>query len=231
MREQQPVASRWRSYLHPLKSRTTMVAYGLGALALAAGGVGVAAAVLTRHGSIPPRMVGPAPLLSPTPVAPSATPAATPSAPSSPIVGPCLTSNLAVTMGRANGAAGSIGTIFRVRNASTAVCTLVGYFGLDLLDSAGHRVGQVPSRDPGLEASSPVAGPIRLGPGDTAGFSLLWGNNNAVPGPCPQASQVELTAPDQYDHVFIPAMTADGITIAPCGNGYVDLGPVTPGPF
>jgi hypothetical protein len=119
--------------------------------------------------------------------------------------------------------------MFRVRNATSTACTLQGYFGLDLLDSARHRVGEAPNRGTGLEASSGVAGPIRMNPGGTAGFSLRWGNINAGPGECPQASDVELTAPDQNDHIFIPAKTADGITIAPCGNGFPELGPVTPG--
>ncbi len=118
---------------------------------------------------------------------------------------------------------------FLARNKTTASCTLGGYFGLELLDSSGRQVGQTPSREPTLQGSSPQPGPLELRPGESARFLFEWGDNPVGGQTCQPASQVALIAPDQSDRTLLPARTADGIVIAPCGAGVTEIGPVTPG--
>lgn len=194
---------------------------GLGTVLLranqpATGPVGVATAS--------PSPSAPAPSSVPTtgPVtAPTASTSAPPSTPQ------CLTSDLGITIGHAGGAAGSIYVPFNATNHSARACSLTGYFGLALLDAAGKQVGGNPSRDPNPNPT-PQVGPLTLNPGATATFTFHWSDVQNSTQPCPQAAQVELTAPNQVDHQFIPARTADGMTIAPCSPGGIGLTPVQP---
>jgi hypothetical protein len=70
---------------------------------------------------------------------------------------------------------------------------------------------------------------VTLAPGGGATFFIHWSDVPNTPQPCPVAAQVEFTAPDQVDHVFVPARTADGTVIAPCSPGPTGLTAVQPG--
>jgi hypothetical protein len=172
---------------------------------------------------------------SPSPsTAAAATPSPSPSY-TAPVVAPspspedaqCHTADLTVTMGTSSGAAGTRYVPFHAKNAGTHTCTVSGYFGLALLDASGQQVGGTPRRDPFLPGSTPPAGPVSLVPGASAMFTFHWSDVQSSSQPCPTASRVELTAPNQYDHVFIPALTADGTKIAPCQPGGSGLTPVS----
>jgi hypothetical protein len=141
----------------------------------------------------------------------------------------CPTGSLVFVMGRASGAAGSLVAPFQVRNSSASTCTLTGYFGLELVDAAGHQVGQSPIRAATLVSTSPQPSPVVLHPGEYAAFLFEWGDNPIDGRPCPAAKQVMLTAPDQFDHVLVATQTSEGIAIAPCGSGFTQIGPVTGG--
>ncbi|HEV1997779.1 MAG TPA: DUF4232 domain-containing protein, partial [Candidatus Dormibacteraeota bacterium] len=168
--------------------------------------------------SATPSSLAPAP--SPAPASPAAaSPAPTPSvapAQTSPALLPkCRTTDLAVVIGSTTGAAGTIYSNFNVTNRTSAACSLQGFFGLALLDAAGQQVGGTPRRDP--SAISPTL--VRLAPGGSTAFTFHWSDVQSSPQPCPTAAQVVVTAPDQFDHVVLPARTADGGRIAPCEPG------------
>jgi hypothetical protein len=159
-------------------------------------------------------------------VVPSPQPSPTPS----PTIVACPTSDLTLTLGSNQGAAGTIYQVVDARNHSTKPCSMQGYFGMSLQDSSGHMVGSTPVRDnTGTNTSPPPKLFVVLQPGDTASFTFHWSDVQSSPQPCPTASQVELTAPNQFDHAIISARTSNGITIAPCSPGQVGLGPVVAG--
>ena len=212
------------------------LAFATAALVVLAGGVGLGSIVL--RGTHPSGVVGLVPS-SPTPAgSPEASPSASGSVPAlvpSPVptmpatVVACRTADLAISIGHASGAAGTIFAPFNVTNRGSAACTLHGYFGLALLDSSGRQIGSDPTRDVGAFGASPQPAPLVLAPGAGARFYFHWSDVQSSAQPCPTAAQVELTAPDQYDHAFIPARTSDGAAIAPCSPGGTGLTEVSAG--
>jgi hypothetical protein len=140
---------------------------------------------------------------------------------------PCDTLNLHVTPGTTGVAAGSVVLRLAVSTASTEPCLLSGYFGLALLDGRGAPIGPDPSRDPGLGSG---AGPatVTLDAAHPAWFALEWSDSTGS-SVCVTAARIELTAPNQTDHVSVPARTAGGGAIAPCGNLRTFIGPVIAG--
>ena len=182
-----------------------LVGGGLGSILLRGTHPGGAAAVVAGS---------PSPSATPT-LAPLVT-TPTPSATADLAQAPCHTVDLTINLGPALGAAGTRFVAINAMNHSSRTCTLTGYFGLALLDASGKQIGGDPARDPDAH---PQQTTITLNP-DTAGqFLFHWSDVQSSAQPCPVAAQVELTAPDQYDHVFLPARTADGVSIAPCSPG------------
>lgn len=139
----------------------------------------------------------------------------------------CRTADLTITLGQSNGAAGSTLVDFELQNQTDQSCEIDGYFGLQLLGAEGEPVAPPPSEDAGL-GSSTAAAPeqVTLVSKGTATFEFEWGSEG---NSCSPAKSVELTAPGQTDQVQIPALTSDGVTIAPCGNGETSEGPVRAG--
>jgi len=147
--------------------------------------------------------------------APGATPArtvtvtATPSAPASPTVTPspsgpqpCATTGLKLTVGAANGAAGTIFYPLDFTNTSGSACTMYGYPGVAFVSSpGGSQIGAPASR---RAAAAPTV--ITVAPGATAHATLavsdvLIGNN------CKHQLQVhwvQVYPPDQFKALFAP---------------------------
>ncbi len=70
------------------------------------------------------------------------------------------------------------------------------------------------------------AGPSRfvLRPAAAATFEAAWSDvPHGAEGPCPQAARLEITPPDEFDHVIIPV---SGWSLAPCGAGEIDVTPI-----
>ncbi len=112
----------------------------------------------------------PTPSGSPTPTAtptPSATPTPTPSPTTTPVEPAiyCRLSELSVTPGQSNGAAGSITVPVLFKNISQRTCSLQGYPGVAGLNAAGQQVTQA-VRTPFTHVGPPSA--ISLAPGQTA---------------------------------------------------------------
>jgi hypothetical protein len=219
----------------PTGAFRTRMAFATAALVVAVIGGGLGSILL--RGNRPSGSVN----LVPNSPATSAAPATSPSpahqspgvdlpspVPTVPADAQCRTSDLDIGIGQANGAAGTIMAPINLTNRSTRTCSLQGYFGLALLDASGRQVGPAPTRDPNTFGASPPPGLVVLAPGSSAWFYFHWSDVQNTPQPCPAAAQVELTAPNQYDHALIPARTADGATIAPCSPGTTGLTRVLP---
>jgi hypothetical protein len=134
---------------------------------------------------------------------------ATPSAPASPTVTPspsgpqpCSTTDLKLTVGAANGAAGTIFYPLNFTNTSGSACTMFGYPGVAFVSSpGGSQIGAPASR---RIAAAPAV--VTVAPGATAHATLavsdvLIGNN------CKHQQQVnwvQVYPPDQFTALFAP---------------------------
>jgi len=138
-------------------------------------------------------------------VTPSSTPAST-SAPAPPAASgpaPCSTTDLRLTVGAANGAAGTIYYPLDFTNTSGSACTIYGYPGVAFVRSPhGSQVGA-----PAGRASITAPALVTLASGATAHATLavsdvLIGNN------CPhhqvQVHWLQVYPPDQYSPLFAP---------------------------
>jgi hypothetical protein len=132
-------------------------------------------------------------------ITPSSTPTPAPPASSGPL--PCLTTGLRLTVGAANGAAGTIYYPLDFTNTSGSACTIYGYPGVAFVRSPrGSQVGA-----PAGRGSNIAPALVTLAPGATAHATLavsdvLIGNNclhHQV-----QVRWVQVYPPDQYSALF-----------------------------
>ena len=163
---------------------------------------------------------------------PSPAPPATPAAPDTPATGVaagpqrCHTSQLIVHFADSQGAMGHIFQRFLVANASTATCWLYGYVGMQMLDAAGRPLPTRVVRGGGAIAAQGAPTRFDLPPAQAATFVVAWGDvtvNNETT--CPAAARLEITPPDELDHLTIPV---SGFSLAPCNTGELDVTPVRP---
>jgi hypothetical protein len=168
----------------------------------------------------------PVPTASPTPS--SAPPTAAPTAvPTTASGGPdrCHTGGLLISFSGAQGAAGTIVDTFRVANTTTSPCTLYGYVGMLMLDASGTPMPTRVVRG-GFFGNQAGPGQFLLQPGTAASFQAAWSDvtQGSETGPCPQAARLEITPPDEFDHVIIPV---SGWNLAPCGpGGEISVSPI-----
>ncbi|MBO0693818.1 MAG: DUF4232 domain-containing protein [Acidimicrobiaceae bacterium] len=91
------------------------------------------------------------------------------------------------------GAAGSVGRTYRFTNTSTRPCSLIGYPGLALRDSAGHPMTTTVTRSTANGAPSAVT----LAPGASAFFTIVYatqtGFGNLV---CPTSASLAVIPPN-----------------------------------
>lgn len=111
----------------------------------------------------------------------------------------CTVSDLYVSMGRKEGAAGSVYWPIQFTNTSTTSCGLRGYPGVSVLDTAHHQIGPAASRSGRRYALVTVA------PGHTA-TSVIRTANGPIGGPClPIGTYLRVYPPASYRAVLVPA--------------------------
>src|SRR5262245_56449387 len=166
----------------------------------------------------------PSPASTPSPVSvPSAPATATPVA-STTAPDRCHTGGLLISFAGAQGAAGTIVDSFNVANVRPAPCVLYGFVGMLMLDGAGNPLTTRVVRNGGIFSTQ--AGPSRfvLQPATAATFEAAWSDvPHGTESRCPSAAQLEVTPPDEFDHVVIPVA---GWSLAPCGGGEIDVTPI-----
>ncbi len=128
----------------------------------------------------------------------------------------CLTSQLSFRFST-NGAAGSIHINGDLTNRSQRSCSLYGYPGLGLLDKRGASLASTVLRSPSVVVPAVAKRLVVLRPSGTARFYA--GYSDVDPQPCRSAAQLEVTPPNAYRHLTVPA------AIAPCG-GIIHVSPV-----
>ncbi|MBV2357520.1 DUF4232 domain-containing protein [Streptomyces sp. J2-1] len=111
----------------------------------------------------------------------------------------CSASNLRVSLGRAEGAAGSLYETVRFTNTSKSSCALRGYPGVSVLDSAHHQIGKAATR------SGRSYGTVTLKPGHSA-TSVLRTTNGPIGGACDKpGSYLRFYPPASTSSITVPA--------------------------
>jgi hypothetical protein len=100
----------------------------------------------------------------------------------------CLSSQLSISLGQGQGAAGTTYTPIVFTNSGTVACELHGYPGVSFVDASGHLIG-VPSAEDTGKAKT-----IRLAPGGGTANALLRQPNpgNFDPSACQQTTAAKL---------------------------------------
>jgi len=138
----------------------------------------------------------------------------------------CHTAQLAASAGPTNGAAGHIAQVFILRNTAGATCTLFGYPGLLRLDAARAPMETTVTRGSSVVVRDPGPALVTLAPGASASFASGWGHIPTAsdpPGTCPASTSLEITPPDETDHLTIPA------AVDACDHGTIAVSAVVAG--
>jgi len=132
----------------------------------------------------------------------------------------CTVSQLSVRQTSSNGAAGSIGLTYAFTNISGSTCSLFGYPGMLMLNASGKPLPTTVVRAPSVVVPSVAEHTVVLAPNAIASFYAGYSDVSA--SSCPQASRLEVTPPNAYDHLVIST------SIAPC-RGRINVSPVFAG--
>jgi Domain of unknown function (DUF4232) len=117
----------------------------------------------------------------------------------------CATSDLHITVGNGGAAAGTDFTVLDFTNSGTSTCTLYGFPGVSLTDSAGTQVGAAATRNPS-QASTLVT----LAPGAKANAMLGVGNAENYPTTACKpttTAQLKVFPPNQTAAIEVPFST------------------------
>jgi hypothetical protein len=140
---------------------------------------------------------------------------------STPTVARCEGRTAAVKVASQEGAAGTIRTLWRVRNKAQQPCRSFGYPGMDFHASSGWLNVQV-HRGGFPDINQPPT-PDIVAPGHSLYFVSYWNDVSTSAGPCKDFDRVKVTLPDNFVSVRI---TSTG-----CLNPRsVDVGPVRTSP-
>ena len=169
------------------------------------------------------------PAASPTPTpAPTIPPTTRLTTPTPPTGRPaaCRTAQLHLRMVQAEGAMGHRYLTYAFGNRSAVACTMSGFPVVHLLDAHGGVLPTV------LRHTYFDTGPVRrvlLRPGASALFTLAEGVFPEVGDrqPCPAATTLAATPPQQRQALSIPATIGGTEALAPCG-GRLWVAPVRP---
>jgi hypothetical protein len=164
-----------------------------GAVAAGCGGGSSGGTPSSQPVTVPP--VSKTPSASPTPTSASPSPTATTPAPPA----PCLTSQLSLSLGQSQGAAGTFYQPIVLTNTGRT-CTLFAYPGVSFVDSGGNQLGDSAERDPGKRAT------VTLHNGSQASALLRIPNaGNFPPSRCHPATSTSLKVypPGQHDPLTV----------------------------
>lgn len=135
----------------------------------------------------------------------------------------CHTAGLSLALQTSEGAAGTIFDTFRFVNNLSVPCTFFGFVGAQMRDSQNNPVPTQVVRGGDFLTNLPGPALFTVPAGGAAAFTLSWsdvpvGNETT----CPQATQLAVTPPDEFDPLIVP------VTLAPCNFGTVHVSAVRP---
>ena len=112
----------------------------------------------------------------------------------------CSTEQLRLSVGRKDVGAGNVYMPLVLTNKSTGTCTLTGFPGVSLLDSAGSAIGD-PATRRGASRSA-----VSLPPGGSASAMLHTLNEGTSDTPCRRApARIRAYPPDSYTSMTVSA--------------------------
>ncbi len=117
----------------------------------------------------------------------------------------CASAKLRITLGNGGAAAGTDFTVLDFTNTGTSTCTLYGFPGVSMTNSAGTQIGAAATRNPS-QASTLVT----LAPGAKANATLGVGNAENYPAAAckPTATaQLKVFPPNQTQAIDVPFST------------------------
>ncbi|MGR3935102.1 DUF4232 domain-containing protein [Streptomyces sp. BRA346] len=112
----------------------------------------------------------------------------------------CSTEQLRLSLGRKDVGAGNVYMPLVLTNKSTGTCTLTGFPGVSLLDSAGSAIGDPATR------RGPSRSTVTLPPGASASAMLHTLNEGTTDKPCRRApARIRAYPPDSFSSMTVPA--------------------------
>jgi Domain of unknown function (DUF4232) len=102
------------------------------------------------------------------------------------------------------GAAGTIGTTWRVKNTSGETCRSFGYPGMDFHAASGWLDVQV-HRGASLPGADQPPARVVLAPGASLYFVSYWSDVDTAAGPCNEFDRLKVTLPDNFQSVELAA--------------------------
>ncbi|MGW7754004.1 DUF4232 domain-containing protein [Streptomyces violaceusniger] len=112
----------------------------------------------------------------------------------------CSKTQLTLSAGRVDVGAGNVYLPLVFTNKGATACTLTGYPGVSLLDSADSAIGAPATR------RGPTHSPISLPPGGSASAALHTLNEGMTDTPCRRAAaRIRVYPPDSFDAMKISA--------------------------
>ena len=136
-------------------------------------------------------------------------------APSTP--GNCSRAQLGVRDNGTDGAAGTIYGAWVFTNLSGKTCKLFGYPGMQLYSRVGRPFPTIVKR-----SLKPTPTLVTLAPGASATFFSSYGDVSSGSQGCPKSAVAQITAPNDFSSLFIPA------ELQPC-RGIVNVSAVKAG--
>lgn len=188
---------------HPLRLGTLVV------LTLALVGCGAPQPPVAGGASPSPAVIGTPP--------PTTTPTAVPK----PSIDRCHVGDLSIARTAGDAAMGGLRVdTYLMTNTSQAACSLYGYVGMLMLGPAGNSMPtNVVRRGGDVAAIDPGPSLVVLQPHTAATFLAAWRAWESAGTTCAQASMLQVTPPDEYDHLTIPVTWG----LAPCRQGEIDV--------
>jgi hypothetical protein len=119
----------------------------------------------------------------------------------------CSTSNLRVTLGNGGAGVGTDFTVLDFTNGGTSACTLYGFPGVSLTNSAGTQIGAAATRNPSRASTL-----ITLAPGAKANATLGVANAENYPASACKptaAAQLKAYPPNQTQATELPFTATD----------------------
>jgi hypothetical protein len=129
----------------------------------------------------------------------------------------CDSDTAKVKVDSQQGAAGTIGTVWRVRNTSDETCHSFGYPGMDFHTSAGWLDVRV-IRGGSLPGIDQPPSQVMVEPGGALFFVSYWNDVDTDAGPCKQFDRVKVTLPDNFESAEIAAsgcLNPDSVRVGP----------------
>jgi hypothetical protein len=133
----------------------------------------------------------------------------------------CADKTAAVKVDSEQGAAGTIRTVWRVKNTAQQPCRSFGYPGMDFHSSSGWLSVHV--RRGGFPDIDQPPAPVVVDPGHSLYFVSYWNDVTTNAEPCTEFNRVKVTQPDN----FVPVKLASSGCLNPQS---VDVGPVSSSP-